>query len=521
MSVAQEWQHEAAEPTLSSFLQEISLYSDQDALRGEGNLVTLMTLHNAKGLEFRAVYVIGMEEGVFPHSRSIEEQGIEEERRLAYVAMTRAMERLTLMHASSRTLWGSRGYNLPSRFLDELPEEHVERDRLRPSSWVGLRRPEAVRGRAARRRARPRDRRQRAARDARRGRRHPGRARRRRHRPLRRRVHRPPAHDRLRAPGEDRLSVEIRPCRDLDEFREALGGIGHYFGWVPDAESSERFSRNLALDRTYSIRLDGEPAGGGGVFPFELTVPGGRVRAGGVTVIGILPPYRRRGLLSALMRRQLDDMHERGEHVAYLWATDDRIYGRFGYGMASLTTWVDVPRDHSAFALPFEPRGRVRIVDLDEALERFPEVYERVAVRTPGMFARTPTWWETRVLRDSAEGREGGPHVRLVYEQDGGADGYAIYRIHAHWDNGLPDGHVNVIEALGATPEATAAIWRYLLDIDFLQFVRARLLPVDHELTFLLAEPRYLRARVGDGLWVRLVDVGRRSARARTPTSSR
>ena len=137
VSVAQEWQHEAAEPTLSSFLQEISLYSDQDALRGEGNLVTLMTLHNAKGLEFRAVYVIGMEEGVFPHSRSIEEQGIEEERRLAYVAMTRAMERLTLMHASSRTLWGSRGYNLPSRFLDELPEEHVERDRLRPSSWAG------------------------------------------------------------------------------------------------------------------------------------------------------------------------------------------------------------------------------------------------------------------------------------------------------------------------------------------------------------------------------------------------
>jgi DNA helicase-2/ATP-dependent DNA helicase PcrA len=113
----------------------VSLYSDQDAIRGQGNLVTLMTLHNAKGLEFRAVYLIGMEEGVFPHARSIEEQGIEEERRLAYVGMTRAMERLTVTHASSRTLWGSRGYNLPSRFLDELPDEHVERDRLRPASW--------------------------------------------------------------------------------------------------------------------------------------------------------------------------------------------------------------------------------------------------------------------------------------------------------------------------------------------------------------------------------------------------
>jgi len=135
VGLSREWQEAAAEPTLSSFLQEVSLYSDQDAIRGQGNLVTLMTLHNAKGLEFRAVYLIGMEEGVFPHARSIEEQGIEEERRLAYVGMTRAMERLTLMHASSRTLWGSRGYNLPSRFLDELPEEHVERDRLRPASW--------------------------------------------------------------------------------------------------------------------------------------------------------------------------------------------------------------------------------------------------------------------------------------------------------------------------------------------------------------------------------------------------
>ena len=94
-----------------------------------------MTLHNAKGLEFRAVYLIGMEEGIFPHSRSIEEQGIEEERRLCYVGMTRAQERLTLLHASSRMLYGGRNHNLPSRFLDEVPERHVERERLRPASW--------------------------------------------------------------------------------------------------------------------------------------------------------------------------------------------------------------------------------------------------------------------------------------------------------------------------------------------------------------------------------------------------
>ena len=102
VGVAREYQRGApSEPSLSSFLQEISLYSDQDAMRGEedGGLVTLMTLHNAKGLEFRAVFMIGMEDGIFPHSRSIEENDIEEERRLCYVGMTRAKERLTMTHA--------------------------------------------------------------------------------------------------------------------------------------------------------------------------------------------------------------------------------------------------------------------------------------------------------------------------------------------------------------------------------------------------------------------------------------
>jgi ATP-dependent DNA helicase UvrD/PcrA len=144
VGVAQEYQHTAQEPSLSGFLQEISLYSDQDAIRGEQSLVTLMTLHNAKGLEFRAVFMIGMEEGIFPHARSIEEQGLEEERRLAYVGMTRAKERLVLTHASARSLYGSRSYNLPSRFLDELPDEKVERHRLQPASWSGYGAPTGI-----------------------------------------------------------------------------------------------------------------------------------------------------------------------------------------------------------------------------------------------------------------------------------------------------------------------------------------------------------------------------------------
>ena len=134
VGVAREYRLENADASLAGFLQDISLVSDQDTISDDRGLVTLMTLHNAKGLEFAAVFAIGMEEGVFPHIRAIEEQGIEEERRLCYVGLTRAKSRLTLTHTMSRSLWGRRTYNLASRFLDELPQE-VERERLRPSSW--------------------------------------------------------------------------------------------------------------------------------------------------------------------------------------------------------------------------------------------------------------------------------------------------------------------------------------------------------------------------------------------------
>jgi DNA helicase-2/ATP-dependent DNA helicase PcrA len=145
--VAAEYDKRADEPSLDGFLQEISLYADLDAFADTSALITLMTLHNAKGLEFRAVFVAGMEEGVFPHQRSLDEQNVEEERRLAYVGITRAMDRLYLLHARARTLWGSSQYNPPSRFLDEIPSDLVERSAIggraaagwdaRSESWGG------------------------------------------------------------------------------------------------------------------------------------------------------------------------------------------------------------------------------------------------------------------------------------------------------------------------------------------------------------------------------------------------
>jgi DNA helicase-2/ATP-dependent DNA helicase PcrA len=122
---------------LEEFLQAISLYTEQDDLDRDESKVTLMTLHNAKGLEYDAVFIIGLEEGVFPHSRSLEEGNEEEERRLCYVGITRAKQRLWLTHARSRRLFGGRDTAFPSRFLSEIPEELVEREGTEEQALTG------------------------------------------------------------------------------------------------------------------------------------------------------------------------------------------------------------------------------------------------------------------------------------------------------------------------------------------------------------------------------------------------
>jgi len=124
INAAREYERVEPDPKLEGFLQEQALYSDQDSLTSEGGSVTLMTLHNAKGLEFGHVFVVGMEEGTFPHARSLDEHNLEEERRLAYVGITRARETLTLTHAKLRSSWGEREYRMPSRFLSEIPDEY-------------------------------------------------------------------------------------------------------------------------------------------------------------------------------------------------------------------------------------------------------------------------------------------------------------------------------------------------------------------------------------------------------------
>jgi predicted acetyltransferase len=299
---------------------------------------------------------------------------------------------------------------------------------------------------------------------------------------------------------------DVRACADQEEFGRAIGAIGQYFNPPPDAEFLERFARILPHERMHAAFEGGQVVGGAGAFPFELSVPGGSLPCGGITAVGVPPTHRRRGVLRSMMDAQLRDVHERGEPIAALWASEETIYGRFGYGIASWAGELTVPHEWDAFAEPLELAGTVRFVAPEEARELFPPVYDAARRERPGMTSRSEAWWDVRQLRLPDE-EKSTPRRFVVLELDGEAAAYAIYRTQMGWDGGSSSARLMVREALGATPQATAAIWRFLLDVDWMAAVDVPLAPPDHPLFLLLGTPRRMRYRMGDGLWVRLVDV--------------
>ncbi len=305
------------------------------------------------------------------------------------------------------------------------------------------------------------------------------------------------------------MSFDVRTVKDLDEFSSAVFAIGQYFGMTPTEERMQRFLDQITAERMHAAWSDGSIVGGAGAFKFDLSVPGGDLPTAGVSVVGVYPTHRRRGVLRSLMRAQLDDAHERGEPLAALWASEETIYGRFGYGLAAFAGEIKLAHEYTSFSQQFELEGTIRFLEPDEARDALPPVYERVRQLWPGMFSRDDLWWENREIKDPEERREGaGPKRWAVYERDGSIDAYAVYRHKPGWEEGSTTAELRVVEALAATPTAERDLWAYLLAIDWKATLTAFLLPPDHALFFLLATPRRLRYRMGDGIWVRLVDVG-------------
>lgn len=310
-----------------------------------------------------------------------------------------------------------------------------------------------------------------------------------------------------RPDDEADASIELRAATEVD-LRDALEPLSAAFGEDYSDEEFEGDRRLLDPARVIAARDGGRSVGCAAAFGFRLTVPGGEVAAAGVSFVGVSPSHRRRGILRRLMEHQLADVHERGEPVAILWASEGAIYQRFGYGLATLSATFEIERSQVRFRRAPGAVGRVRLVDAAEAERAFPAVHEAARVGIPGSIQRSTEWWRWATFRDLGPARaESGPKSLALCEVGGRPVGYAIFRRKAGWDDRGPRGTVLVTELVGTTIEAEASLWRWILDLDLVARIRAVRQPVPPILFHQLAEPRRLGLTVGDGIWLRLVDL--------------
>ncbi|MFI2210898.1 GNAT family N-acetyltransferase [Streptomyces sp. NPDC020141] len=306
------------------------------------------------------------------------------------------------------------------------------------------------------------------------------------------------------------MTTELRVLKP-SEWDKWYGNVVLAFGGVAGAPEHTEMMRTIThFDRLIGAWDGAECVGTAGSFPFRVSVPGGTTAPmAGVSGVSVAATHRRRGILTSMMRRQLDDIRERGEPLAVLWASEPVIYGRFGYGMATRQLKASIDTGRVSLAVPEGTDGiRLRRAKPDEALADLEAIYARQLADRPGMIVRLPDWDRLQILDTPADQGGGSPLQCVLAERDGEAVGYALYRLHPSWDDSGANGTVTVqdLQAVGAP--AHAALARFLFGIDLTSTVNMPNRPVDDGWQHLVSDVRRCSLRQWDGLYVRPVEVG-------------
>lgn len=303
------------------------------------------------------------------------------------------------------------------------------------------------------------------------------------------------------------MTIDVRPIveDEIPAFRhvisEAFGGDA-----VDDEQSRQRFADQVDLARTYVAFEDDRMVGTAAAFTFDVSLPGEVTTSmGGLTMVSVRPTHRRRGLLNRLMAAHFDDCLERGESISGLFASESSIYGRYGFGDAAPS--LDVAINAPAVGIPAST-GEVRLVDVEEARQAFPALYELIRPQRPGRLNRSEPWWEHRHFRDPEDWRRGASARRYVVAyRDGVPVGYCTYRQKEKWEHSIPSGTVRVGELFGVDAAARLSLWSLVCSVDLFPNVEAHMLPADLELPMQVANPRMIQRRLLDGLYIRILDV--------------
>ncbi|QDP97866.1 GNAT family N-acetyltransferase [Microlunatus elymi] len=245
-------------------------------------------------------------------------------------------------------------------------------------------------------------------------------------------------------------------------------------------------------------------------FAQRMAVPGGSVPTAAVTDVTVTPGHRRRGLLTQMMRHQLTGLRERGEEpVALLWASESSIYGRFGYGQVTRRFNLSGQTRELGFLREVDlGDGSADEVTADAYLAAAAPLRETIFTDRPGHLHRSDAWWR-RNQHDPERNRHGAGPLRFVlhFAADGTPDGFANFRIKE--DSSITDlgGEVIIGDLDAADPQAYAALWRWLLDLDLIRAFRRHVAPTDEPLLQLAANPRMIKTELGDATYARIVDV--------------
>ncbi|NUK09616.1 GNAT family N-acetyltransferase, partial [Streptomyces lunaelactis] len=299
----------------------------------------------------------------------------------------------------------------------------------------------------------------------------------------------------------------LRPSEWDDWYRKLILAFG---GVDESPEERELWDSLTEHERSIGVWDGEECVGTAGAYSFRLSVPGGAVvPAAGVTMVSVAATHRRRGVLTSMMRRQLDDVRKWGEPLAVLTASEPAIYGRFGYGAATLQLRAEIDTARVRLAVPEGTDDiRLRQVKPTDAGAECEAVYARLVAGRPGMLARRPGWERLPVL-DAPADREGASPLQCVLAERGGeVVGYTLFRIKPSWDTAGPNGTVILQDLQALDPAGCAALWRFLFGIDLTSKLRMLNRPVDDPWQHLVSDIRRCNVRLRDSLHVRLVEVG-------------